>query len=82
MAFFREVFSEDDGQGSASRIIMLVHALAGIGWVSFFVWKGDGHGAHNLPDAVTFSGVTAFVTAPYAINKLHAAVTAFSSPAK
>jgi hypothetical protein len=76
--FVREIFSED-GQGSASRTMMGVHAAAGIGWVSYHVIHAAGH---PLPDAVTLTGITSFVVAPYAINKFHGAVTAFSGNGK
>ena len=70
MNFLREVFSED-GEGSASRVMMLFHFFAGTAWVSFHLWKGDGAGHHPIPD---LGGVTTFVIAPYAINKAHAGI--------
>jgi hypothetical protein len=70
--FIKSIFSEDDGSGSASRVLMVVHAIAGIFWGTHVVWH-----THALPDAVSLSGVTAFISAPYAINKMHSAVTAF-----
>jgi hypothetical protein len=73
MSFLREVFSEE-GQGSASRVMMALHACAGIGFVSFHLFKN-----HVMPD---FSGVTLFVTAPYAINKLGSAADSFAARPK
>lgn len=72
MSFFREVFSED-GEGSASRVMMLVHGLAGIGWITHVVVH-----SHTVPDAATLAGVTAFSSAPYAINKFHAGVASIA----
>lgn len=72
MGFFREVFSED-GQGSASRVMMGLHAIAGVAFIAHVVIHN-----HAIPDAVTMSGLTAFVVAPYAVNKAHAAITAFT----
>ncbi len=72
VTFLREVFSEN-GEGSASRVMMALHALAGISFVGLFFWK-----QHVLPE---FSGVTLFVTAPYAINKLGSAVASFAPKA-
>ncbi len=73
MNFLREAFSETTGTASASRLLMGYHALIGSAWVCFTVWK-----THVLPDAVTLSGITAFVTAPYVINSFRNAVSAFS----
>lgn len=70
--FIREMFSEDDGTASASRLLMFLHSLVGMAWGSHVVWH-----SHALPDATSLAGVTAFVTAPYAVNKIHSAVTAF-----
>jgi hypothetical protein len=71
MSFLREVFS-DGGQGSASRVMMAFHAAVGAGAIGHVVYH-----THAIPDAVTMAGVTAFVTAPYALNALHKAVGAF-----
>jgi hypothetical protein len=75
-SFIRQIFSEDDGTGSASRVLMVLHSIAAIAWGSHVVYH-----THALPDAASLSGVTAFLTAPYAVNKMHAAVTAFAPPA-
>jgi len=72
MNFLREAFS-DGGSASASRLMMAYHALIGSAWVTFVVYKN-----HTLPDAVTLTGITAFVTAPYAVNAFKNAVTAFA----
>lgn len=77
MTFLREIFSEDDGQGSCSRVMMFLHAIAAIGWGTHYVVH-----THTIPDPTTMAGLTGFITAPYAVNKMHAAVTAFSSPQK
>jgi hypothetical protein len=66
MSFLREVFSED-GQGSASRVMMAFHALVG----ALAVLHVSIH-HHAIPDAATMAGVTGFVSAPYAINKFAA----------
>jgi len=77
MSFLREAFSEDDGRGSCSRLMMAFHAVAAVAWGTHFVLH-----THVIPDPVTMAGLTGFITAPYAVNKMHAAVTAFSSSEK
>jgi hypothetical protein len=79
ISFLRSTFSEADGTGSASRIMMLLHFFAGASWVSFHLWKGDGAGHHPIPD---LTGVTTFVCAPYGVNKIASTITAFSGPPK
>jgi hypothetical protein len=71
--FIKSIFSEDDGSGSASRLLMVAHAIMGCIWGTHVVYH-----SHALPDPVSLAGVTAFITAPYAVNKMHSAVTAFS----
>jgi hypothetical protein len=71
--FFRECLSEDDNRGSASRLMMLLHSLAGICWGTHVVIH-----THDLPDPMKLAAVMTFVTAPYAVNKAHALVTAFA----
>ena len=71
LGFLKEAFS-DNGVVSSSRLMMAVHAVAGITWVSFIVMKN-----HVLPDGATMAGVTGFVAAPYAINVAGNAVKAF-----
>lgn len=72
MGFLKDAFSEN-GAASSSRLLMGYHALIGSSWVSYIVWK-----THTLPDAVTLAGITAFVTAPYAINAFKGAVQSFA----
>lgn len=74
MSFLREAFSEG-GQASSSRLMMAFHALAGATWVSYHIYAAP---THPLPDAVTLSGVTAFVVAPYAINAMKGAAQSFA----
>ena len=73
MSFLREVFS-DGGSGSASRVMMAFHGIIGGAAISHVVYH-----THALPDAVSVAGITAFVTAPYALNALHKAVGAFGT---
>jgi hypothetical protein len=76
MGFFREVFSED-GQGSASRVMMGLHALVGSAAFLYLVHKN-----HAVPENLGL--VTAFVVAPYALNKasdIAAALRGGSKPA-
>ena len=84
MSFLREVFSEDN-QGSASRVMMAVHAIAGVGWISYAVHK-TGARLSSLSDFAALAGfiaaVTAFVVAPYAINKLGSAADSFAARPK
>jgi hypothetical protein len=77
MSFLREVFSEPGGAGSASRVMMAFHAFIG----SIAVLHVSIHN-HVLPDAVTMAGVTAFVSAPYAVNKFGSAIAAFAPSPK
>lgn len=72
MSFLREVFSEDNNHGSASRVMMLVHALAGIGFVCHHLSHG------HLISEIPWPGVTGFVTAPYALNQLRAGAAAIA----
>ncbi len=76
MSFLREAFSED-GEGSASRVMMGLHAIAGVAFIGHVVMHN-----HAIPDAMTMGGLTAFVIAPYAVNKAHAAISAFAPPQK
>lgn len=72
MNFWREAFS-DNGTASASRLLMAYHAFIGSLWVSFICWK-----THALPDPMTLGAITAFVTAPYAVNAFKGAITSFA----
>jgi hypothetical protein len=76
MTFWREVFSEN-GSGSSSRVLMGIHALAGIAWVSYHVVAVPGH---PLPDAATMMGIGGFVSLPYGINAARNIGTAFAGP--
>ncbi|MCU1301730.1 MAG: hypothetical protein JWQ87_2014 [Candidatus Sulfotelmatobacter sp.] len=62
--WLRSAFSEADGAGSASRLIMLFHSLAVIGWITHGIWRGAA-----FPDATTLGGAAAFIVSPYASNK-------------
>jgi len=71
-SFLREVFS-DNGQGSASRVMMGFHALVGGAAILHVVAH-----THALPDAVSMAGVTAFVVAPYSLNVAKSVMTSFA----
>jgi hypothetical protein len=60
--FWAWCFSDPDGTPSSARVITALVVLFALGWVTFLVRK---HGV--LPE---FAGLTAFVSAIYAINKL------------
>lgn len=77
MSFLREVFSEPGGTGSSSRVMMAFHAFIGAACIAHVTLHN-----HALPDAVTMAGVTAFVSAPYAINQIRSGVAAFASSPK
>lgn len=66
--YLKQVFS-DNGSPSASRLLTLLHSLVCCGCLIFIVAKN-----HALPDGMTLTGLGAFATAPYAINR---ATTAF-----
>lgn len=69
--FLKDVFSES-GAGSASRLMMALHAIAGIGFVAHHLAHG-----HPLAD-VPWPGVTGFVIAPYALNQGKSMIAAFA----
>jgi hypothetical protein len=73
MGWVRQVFSEN-GQGSWSRVQSAMHMVGCMGWVTHFVVH-----THTLPDAMTLTGLTAFVTAPYAAGKAAGALSTFSN---
>lgn len=75
MNFLKSVFSEPDGTGSASRVLMLLHFLAVAFWVSYYLHQG-----HSLGD-VPWTGITLFVSTPYAINKGSQALSAVMASA-
>lgn len=63
--YFKSVFSESDGTGSASRVLAGAGVLANIIWVSFIVFTQK-----RLPD---LSGAALYVSASfsgYGINKV------------
>jgi hypothetical protein len=61
--FWKSVFSEADGTGSASRITMVTFAVAALGWVTHVVAK-----THQIP-ADQLPHIAEFVASPYAVNK-------------
>lgn len=63
--WIRSAFSESDGTGSASRLIMLFHSIAVLVWISHGIWHGQ-----PFPDAATLGGASAFIVSPYASNKI------------
>lgn len=73
--FIRGVFS-DGGDPSSSRILMFIHAALGGTWVTHIVFRANG----SIPDFGTMAGVTAFVTAPYAINQFRNAFGKSEAP--
>lgn len=68
MCYWKQVFS-DNGSPSASRLLTLLHSIVGCGCLILVVIKN-----HAMPDGMTLTGLGAFITAPYAINR---ATTAF-----
>ena len=68
----RELFSEPGAGGTLSwgRVSSGLCLMAAIAWVTRLILI-----THTLPD---FAGLTGFVTAPYAANKMAAAAQAFS----
>lgn len=75
MSFLREVFSEN-GQGSASRIMMFLNTIGVLAWATMYV---KAHLA--IPDPATLAALGVFATMPYAANKTASAVSSFSAPA-
>lgn len=73
MSFLRSVFSESDGTGSASRILMAFHAIAGAAFIGHHLYHG-----HPLGE-VPWSGITTFVATPYGLNQVKSAIAAFSN---
>lgn len=61
----KQALSENDGTVSLARILSSICTFASICWVTHVVVH-----THALPDAITFSGTTAFSVAHYAANKL------------
>ena len=54
----------DNGSPSASRLLTVLHSLVVCGCLIYLVAKN-----HVFPDGMTLTGLGAFVTAPYAINR-------------
>jgi hypothetical protein len=59
--FIKEIFNEENGKTSFARIGSFLSLLAGVGWVSYLVYKN-----HVLPD---LSGISLFIGVPYGTNK-------------
>ena len=55
----------DGGSPSSSRILSLLHSLVACGTLIYVSIHN-----HALPDGTTLTGLGAFVTAPYAINRV------------
>lgn len=75
MTFKEFCFSvvSDSGQGSASRILMLVFGFVSCVCLMHVVWHN-----HALPDALTMGGLGGFSTSPYIWNQMKAGVAAFA----
>lgn len=63
LPYLKQVFS-DNGSPSASRLLTLLHSLVSCACLVFVTAK-----TRALPDGMTLTGLGAFVTAPYAINR-------------
>lgn len=61
--YAKSAFS-DNGTPSSSRLLTLFHSLVSCGCLIFVIAKN-----HVLPDGMALTGLGAFVTAPYAINR-------------
>lgn len=70
--FLKDVFSES-GAGSASRVMMALHAVAGIGFVAHHL--AHGHALAEVP----WAGLTTFVATPYALNQGKSMIAAFAA---
>jgi hypothetical protein len=62
----------DQGSPSSSRVLTLLHSLVACGALIYIVIK-----THLMPDGMTLTGLGAFSTANYAVNR---ATTAFGKP--
>jgi uncharacterized membrane protein len=62
--FWRSVFSEADGTGSASRVLTALLTSA----VAFVLLYTVVH-EHKIPDLGTLAGLAGFAVSPYAVNK-------------
>lgn len=63
LAYLKQVMS-DAGVPSSSRWLSLLHSFIACGCLVFVTIKN-----HALPDGMTLTGLGAFSTAPYAINR-------------
>lgn len=54
----------DNGSPSSSRILTLLHSLVSCGTLVYVVAKN-----HAIPDGMTLTGLGAFSTAHYAVNR-------------
>jgi len=69
--YMAKAFS-DNGSPSSSRLLTLLHSLVACAALIYIVVK-----THVLPDGMTLTGLGAFSTAHYAVNR---ATTAFGKP--
>ncbi len=63
LPFLKQVFS-DNGSPSASRLLTLLHSLVTCACLIYVTIHN-----HAIPDGMTLTGLGAFATAPYAINR-------------
>src|SRR6266404_9689185 len=63
LSFLKQVFS-DNGSPSASRLLTLLHSLVTCACLIYVTVHN-----HAIPDGMTLTGLGAFATAPYAINR-------------
>ncbi|VVB52061.1 Uncharacterised protein [uncultured archaeon] len=54
----------DNGQPSSSRVLTAASTLASIASLLFVVWK-----THAMPDGMALTGLGAFASSPYAVNR-------------
>lgn len=59
--FIRQIFSEENGQGSLGRVATGAMVTFALGWVTYLVLRN-----HALPD---LGGLSLFVAAIYGTNK-------------
>lgn len=71
--FLAKAFS-DNGSPSSSRLLTLLHSLVASGVLIYSVVHTPNH---PLPDGMTLTGLGAFATAHYAVNRT---TTAFGKP--
>jgi len=63
----------DQGNPSSSRLLTLLHSLVACATLLFVVIKNH---PHSMPDGATLTGLGAFSTAHYAVNRV---TTAFGT---